>query len=420
MRNEALAAAMKEFAFEQAELAEELNKLIDNTTGEPGTLTDRHVRRWLKGQSKWPHTRQRQALEAVFGRTVEELGFTPRVRRPRPAPEEDSLRRRTFVASATAMTTTTLVSGAAGATRRTSVGMADVERLRTRLDALADEDNHRGSGTALERRAVALARHTVALQENMSASQRVRGHLYAVASEFMTWALWAAIDDRQPERAQWHMDRAVSLAGMSGDSAVMWRAWNQGSMGSSQLERYADALAAAEAARACSVARRDPLRASLTHARAAGVHAKTSDRAATLRSLGHAWTMLERWSPHEARPAWLEFYDAAELSGLSGMAHLRLGNGAEAEAHMHRALSMLKPEFERNRVYYTVALARTQSAQGDLEHACATAATVMTASVPMPGRTRNNLVLFNKELLSVARGARVAREWVEQVRDTHI
>ncbi|MGC0415032.1 hypothetical protein [Embleya sp. AB8] len=414
--NRLLAEAMGEYGLDQAELADVLNNAMVGFTGRVGTLSDRHVRRWLSGQSTWPQERQRRALETVFERSARSLGFIPRTASP-PEDSENSedqvpVHRRTFVAGSAAVT----ADYAAGRTVKT-LGMSDVARLRTRLDALADEDNRRGSGSSLECRAVAMAKYTLDLQRAGSATQRVRGHLYAVASEFATWALWAAIDERQPERAQAHMDRGVTLAGMSGDSAIMWRAWNQGSMASVQLGHHPEALAAAEAARGCTITRRDQLRASLTHARVAGVYARIGERNAALRALGHAWAALERCDPREPRPAWLAFYDPAELSGLSGLAHLNLGDGERAEAYAHRALALLRPEFERNRVYYTLALARAQLAQGDVGQGCATASTVMMDGMPMPARTRKSLAKFHTELTRSAPDACEARELMARLRE---
>jgi hypothetical protein len=122
----------------------------------------------------------------------------------------------------------------------------------------------------------------------------------------------------------------------------------------------------------------------------------------------------ERRDPLEPRPAWLAFYDPAELSGL---VYLNLGDGERAEAYAHRALSLLHPEFERNRVYYTLALARAQLAQGDVGQGCATAGTVMVDDAPMPARTRKTLAKFHTELIRCAPDARDAREWTARLRE---
>ena len=75
--NEGLISAMHEAGFKQAELAEAVNEHL-RSHGCEGTVSDRTVRNWLTGKTRWPHPRQRQALEAVFGCTAEELGFRPR------------------------------------------------------------------------------------------------------------------------------------------------------------------------------------------------------------------------------------------------------------------------------------------------------------------------------------------------------
>ncbi|MFJ5306269.1 helix-turn-helix domain-containing protein [Streptomyces sp. NPDC088350] len=73
--NASLINAMRESALKQAELAETVNDFLC-ARGDEGTVSDRTVRNWLTGKTRWPHPRQREALEAVFGCTAEELGFS--------------------------------------------------------------------------------------------------------------------------------------------------------------------------------------------------------------------------------------------------------------------------------------------------------------------------------------------------------
>lgn len=66
----------------QGELADRLNQRIEDLTGKPGALSDRHIRHWLTGKTRWPQMRQRIVLEEEFGVSVEELGFSPRLAVP--------------------------------------------------------------------------------------------------------------------------------------------------------------------------------------------------------------------------------------------------------------------------------------------------------------------------------------------------
>jgi transcriptional regulator with XRE-family HTH domain len=91
--NPLLAARLESAGLTQGELADRLNKRIGDLTGQPGKLTDRHVRNWLTGKTRWPQGRQRFVLEEEFGTSAEELGFIPPAGRAR-VPSEDPVRRR--------------------------------------------------------------------------------------------------------------------------------------------------------------------------------------------------------------------------------------------------------------------------------------------------------------------------------------
>ncbi|MGX1799446.1 XRE family transcriptional regulator, partial [Streptomyces albidoflavus] len=65
--NTYLAEALTEAGHTQEELAEAVNDYL-RALGRAGTVSDRTVRNWLTGKTRWPHPRQREALEAVFSR----------------------------------------------------------------------------------------------------------------------------------------------------------------------------------------------------------------------------------------------------------------------------------------------------------------------------------------------------------------
>ncbi|MGO4428807.1 tetratricopeptide repeat protein, partial [Streptomyces sp. MCAF7] len=142
-------------------------------------------------------------------------------------------------------------------------------------------------------------------------------------------------------------------------------------------------MAASEAATAASAHRRDPLYASLSHARLAVSLPGTGDHTRAQRALERAEKAFERADPDEWRPTSMDFYTRSELDGLTGVTYLRLGQLEDAEYHLHRCIGALRPDQHRNRAYYTVHVAFAQLDQGDAEQACATA----TGVIPPPGST---------------------------------
>ncbi|MFD7405968.1 Tat pathway signal protein [Streptomyces sp. NPDC059866] len=415
--NVLLAARMESAGLKQHELAEALNQRIASFTGTHGTLQDRHIRNWLTGKTRWPQARQRRALEEEFGCPVEELGFIRPKRRTTapPAPSEDPVRRRTFASTAAGLVAAAaLPAASASAYRR--IGMSDADRLETAFTELVAADNAHGGTISLETRALAFAHHAMELQSVAAASQRVRARLYYLAAAFTGTALWAAIDDYAPDRAARHLDRAMTLAGLSGHADIMLRLWGHAAILTHQQQRNHDALAAVQAGRASAACRRDPLYRSLAAARLAGIQAIVGERSSALRSVEHARSAFDAADPDERRPAWTGFFDAAELTGLAALTYSRLGMHDEAEACLHRTLSRLRPDFTRNAVYYRTHLALAQLRQDDVEQAYTTALSVLPAkaSGSLTGRTARLLDGFTRELQAAAPATRWTADWTEQ------
>ncbi|MFG1806204.1 XRE family transcriptional regulator [Streptomyces sp. NPDC049040] len=412
--NEDLISALTEAGFTQAELADVVNEYLRDH-GHEGTVSDRTVRHWLTGKTRWPHPRQREALEAVFGSTAEDLGFIRPAGRSSPTSEpEQPLRRRNFLIATTG-TAATVVSPLSA--RPSTVGISDVIRLRSGLDALMFIDDTRGGHETLERAALSGATEALDMQ-HQAASQRIRQRLFSVAADYTATAAWSALDARHSDRAEQHLHQALYLAGMAQDPVVELRVWNSYAMLAHQRQHFTQAVDSAQAAQATAITRRDPLFASLAHARTAVGHSNLGDRQAALRSLGYAAEALEKAEPQQPRPSWIAFYGPAELNAITAIVRDRIGDAAEAEAASHQALSTIPQQFRRNRALATTRLALAQLHQRDIEQACATAATVfpMMSSNPIPGRMRSLLGDYYRDLITLAPKAPVTREWGDRYR----
>ncbi|MET9611741.1 XRE family transcriptional regulator [Kitasatospora indigofera] len=415
--NASLRNRMAELEFSQVELAHRVNKHIADVTGRYGTCTERTVRDWLTGKTGWPHARQRAALEAVFDCTAEQLGFVPRgVPRPALPPEED-VRRRSFITSGTAVAAAAAFPIPAP-NRQTTLGASDVLRLRAGLETLDALDDHQGGHTALERAALAGAQQVLTAQRNGSASERVRRRLFGVAADYIAVAAWSCIDARELDRAQQHLDTCMRLAGLAQDPTAQLRVWNSVALLAHQRGRYPDSVAAAHAAQATGITRRDPMFASLAHARTAVGHSALADRPAAIRSLGLAAEALGRARQEEPRPSWFAFYGPAELFALTAIVRDRLGDSDQAEGASHQALAILPGQFRRNRALATARLALAQLHQGDLDLSTATASSVfdLMAGSLIPGRMRTLLGDYHRDLLTLSSNAPAAREWGDRYR----
>ncbi|MFE9926705.1 hypothetical protein ACFYQA_35710 [Streptomyces sp. NPDC005774] len=430
--NERLTVRMRELGFTQEELAESMNTAIEQITGRFGTVSPRTIHNFTSGRTRWPQARQRLALEAVFGCTATELGFTPPARCPadRPLPasaqhdEEEPVLRRTFLTAASAAaffpaaSGVAVVSGVSAASKGSAadsaggrLGQSDVNRLTAQFALIIASDNKTGGTHQVEQAALGWAQHALHLQRTRSASQRVRGQLYGLAAAFMGSALWAAIDGGRLDPAQQHLHQAVALAGLSGDSSIQFRIWGHAGALYRHLGQYTSALAADEAAKRTRAAR-DPLYASLIHARTAVHHADLQDRQAALRCLGLAEATLGRADAGAHRPPWLLFYDSAEFHLLALTATTSLGLWEQAEAHAHHTLAKLRPDLKRNRALTQAYLAHAQLGQHETELAVATAHLVPAQA--RHGRTARLLNHFGHRLHSFAPDSAATRQWFEK------
>jgi len=322
--------------------------------------------------------------------------------------------RRNFL---TAATGTTAAAVPLVAARPYAVGTTDVIRLRSGLDALTALDASRGGHEALERAALAGAAEALDLQKR-AASQRIRRRLFSVAANYTASAAWSAVDARQSDRAQGHLNRALYLAGMAKDPVAELRVWNSYAMLARQQQRTAEAVNSAQAAQGSAATRGDPLFASLAHARTAVGFSNADDRQGALRSLGHAQEALGKATTDAPRPSWAAFYGPAELLAITAIVRIRIGDAPEAEAASHRALAAIPKRFRRNRALATAQLALAQLHQRDVEQACATAegAFALMDGDPIPGRMRSRLGDFYRDLLTLAPDAPAAREWGDRYR----
>ncbi|MFE1326727.1 helix-turn-helix domain-containing protein [Streptomyces sp. NPDC058741] len=408
--NAILKSRMEELGLTQEELAGRMNAALAEITGRPGDVSDRTIRNLLNGTSRRPIGRTCAALERVFGCPVKDLGFSaPRTMQH---PQEDPVRRRTFLTSTT--------GGAAAAiplvAQRRTVGMSDVARVAAGMNALVEADDRQGGHTALEK-AAAQGRTRVLELQQRNAGERVRRALYALAAEYTTIAAWSCIDARNLDQAQSYLNESATYAGLSQDGPTEIRVWVNLSMLAYQRQNWPEALAAAQAAQASSAARRDPFFDSLGRVRVALAYAALGDGRAGLRSLGSAQDTFTRVADRE-RPRWTAFYGQAELDHLAAIVQFNSGRHAHAEAMAHRALARIPMAFRRNKALATAQLALAQLHQGEAEQATASATDVfqIMGRDPLPGRMRTLMGDFHRGLFVMAPSTSYARDWADRMR----
>lgn len=410
--NQVLADRIAELGLKQAELARLINTEIELLTGKPGNVTDADVRRWLRGETKWPQDRIRLCLERVLSARAEDLGFVPRKKSSAP-PEEDPVHnRRRFLSAASG---SVLAVGTSSASNHGQLGINDVRRFHQDYVAILRHDDAGQGPLKVENLAVELASRIQSALAVSTASTRVRDMLYRLAAEVISSAAFASIDDGAPQRARAHLDKALTFAGLSRDSEAMYHVWNYMFLTSSQRENHPEAVAGAEVMKRSSVARRDPLYASLGHMRNANGLARLPRQSEALRALKDAERAFAR-ATDQQRPEWIRFYDSSEVDALSSFVWTALGDHGRAEYCLHRTLATIPDGMIRNRALYTAHLALAQARQEELELACATSRQAYMMMPPSSGsqRTAKTLAATRRVLIASGSEAREVTEWIEE------
>ncbi|QKV97801.1 hypothetical protein HUT19_24740 [Streptomyces sp. NA02950] len=239
--------------------------------------------------------------------------------------------------------------------------------------------------------------------------------LHRLAADVISSAAFAAIDASSPQRARAHLDKALTLAGLSRDSETMYHVWNHLTLTSSQGENHAEAVAGAEVMKRSSIARRDPLYASLGHIRNANGLVRIRHRSEALRALADAERAFARCAD-EQRPEWIKFFDTSEMDALSSFIWSALGDHGRADYWLHRTLAAIPDGMARNKALYTAHLALAQARQGDLELACATGRQTHALLPPSSGSRRTAHTLAATRKLIVASGSKSPEivEWIEE------
>lgn len=415
-RNTRLEALLSEHGYTHQGLADAVNQTAEDL-GEPTACTDRHVRRWIRGDVRWPWSRYLLPLQEIFGCSPEAMGFVPRgvtSRAPAPPPRpprerKPPMRRRGFIAVGLAATL-----GLDGIPTGGRLGLSDAERIRAMVPALYQHDHALGGGALHQVAGEALARVHDALNA-CTYGERVERQLYAAAGDLAASAGWFAYDAGQQQAATDLYREALQSAMLAGDGQLQARVWSNLAMQARLLDRDQEALRIGRAAVETRQAKGDPWLMALLHCRQAVGHARVGERSRTERSLARAETAYSKTAGMP--PAWLSFLTPAEILGLAGAARAALGQHRQAAELTVSALDQLEPRFERNRIYYTVQHAQALLGGGEVEGAVTEARVALGLQGRVQSKRVQGKVQDLRAGISRYRQLPTAREFVEQMRE---
>ncbi|MDQ2708941.1 MAG: hypothetical protein M3Z25_15460 [Actinomycetota bacterium] len=287
----------------------------------------------------------------------------------------------------------------------------DLERV---ADARRRMDDALGGGTLLPAVREDL-RLVVAMLDNAAYSEEVGKRLHGMAAEFGRLAGWLAYDSNQPAIAQRYFIAALRAAHVSGDRGIGANILGFMSVQAAQSTSPRDAVTLAESA---LTNEKD-----LTPAVAASLYGRLALGAGYLgeatmckHAQDRSFELLARSAP-EDEPSWIYWFNQTDAHGLAGWSLLALGQPAEAEPYLRRAVAMIDPAFVRDRSGMLLDLATARVGAGSIERACETASEAATSIRRLDSlRQRRLLTEFRAAAAPYARSSAV-REFDAKHRD---
>lgn len=372
--NVRLRAAREERGLTLQQVADLIADHVGRVTGTRPPIDGDHVGRYERGLITWPGKWYRMAFRELYrASSDEEIGFHSRrstraVRALTLGSGEDSsppssakfdsgnlqpVDRRQFL------------SGIAGAAlfadlapgRR--IGATEVDGYRRIRDSLERQDNRFGGDVLYQSGSLQLQRlsHTINTGHFTSSTGR---QLRQVAGELSILTGWFAFDANQHATAWYYYTEGLSAARLADCSEVEIWALEKMSRLATEAQRPRDAIELAQQALRTASPHKTARVQSFLRLREARGWAVLRDGGACDKALADADRLFDRGT-HPADPAWLGFYDEAELDGQIASCQSLLGRFMEAKHRNSNSLALLRPEYVRNRALWTLGVAEASA-----------------------------------------------------------
>ncbi|MEW2620936.1 transcriptional regulator [Streptomyces sp. NPDC048106] len=263
-------------------------------------------------------------------------------------------------------------------TGRLTVTPAMVDHLEQRLDHLRHLDDSRGGGS-LRTLATEELKHTTSLLDDARYTSTVGTRLHSAVAEGARLCGWLSFDSGHHAAAQRYYLTALRAAAAADDHAT-----GANTLAFMAIQTYstgnpADAVDLVQIAQNAVGPGGTPRVKAMLHARIARAYAKTGQTKQCARALNAAYDAHAQ-GPHDDDPAWSYWLSTGELENLSGSCALDLGDPARALRHFDAALAAAYDQegYHRDHALYLTRTAEAHLAQGDVEHACASASRAVT------------------------------------------
>lgn len=264
-------------------------------------------------------------------------------------------------------------------TGRLTVTAGMVDHLEQRLDDLRHLDDTLGGG-GLRTLAAEELKFTAGLLDDARHTRAIGTRLHSAVAEGARLCGWLSFDSGHHAAAQRYYLTALRAAAVADDHAT-----GANTLAFMAIQTYstgnpADAVDLVDVAHnALGRGGSTPRVRAMLHARIARAYAKTGQAKECAHALNAAYDAHAR-GPHDDDPAWCYWLSTGELENLAGSCALDLGDPARALHHFEAALAAAYDQdgYHRDHALYLTRTAEAHLAQGDIEHACASASRAVT------------------------------------------
>lgn len=288
------------------------------------------------------------------------------------------------------------------------VGASDVQRFRTTVDMFAQLDDRFGGGHARDSLIQYLSTDGERLLRGRY-SESVSKHLFAAVAEATLLAAWMTYDSAPSSGlAQRYFIQALSLAQAGNDRLLGASILDAMSHQATYIGRFSEAANLARAARAGTTGQATPTLTAHFHMMEARALARLGDAKACDSALSEAIREFDRRNP-ESDPAWIQYFDEAELEAEFGHCFRDLGRATDASQHARNSLAAIdETTFLRSDFFAAIVLADAHLAAGELEQACGVALNALSAGEQIrSARCVNYLREFHERISAVGASSAV-------------
>ncbi|MFE2752447.1 helix-turn-helix domain-containing protein [Actinosynnema sp. NPDC059335] len=294
--------------------------------------------------------------------------------------EDESVKRRKFLAHAAAITVGAAVFGTDSGSWASSpaqtpapgrIGMTDVRQVEAATRALRTLDYQYGGGSCRDAVVAQLSWGQQMLGAN--ATDLVKERLYVALADLHNLAGWTSFDTGLYDSARNHFGQALGLAKQGRKEELVANILYR--MGRVYLHQNApdDALKVFQLGQLAAQNSGSELAVGILCANEAWAYAKMGSDDQALKLLGRARDEFARANIGEA-PAWAKFFDANDLSAMIGTVHTELAQTVDtkytrtAVPALTKAIGGYGEDMTRSRSFNLTSLSINHLLDGDIDH----------------------------------------------------